>query len=134
MRSSVEEKIEELELKNTVTLYGFKSNPYPYLANSKVLCMPSKWEGYGLVAAEALVFEKPVIASPVGGIPGIVNEPCGSLCKSKEEFVDVLERYLNDIAFYEKKVKGARLRASELDNFPQYFKLLMDTYYTIIKN
>lgn len=37
-----------------------------------VVVMPSRWEGFGLVAIEAMRAEKPVIASAVGGLPEIV--------------------------------------------------------------
>ncbi len=128
MRPQIEKKIADLDLQKTVTLYGFQSNPYLYLAKSKVLCMPSLWEGFGLVAVEALAFGKPVIASPVGGLPGIVNDACGSLCESKEEFVEVLKQYLSDEPFLEKKSEGALLRAECLDNIKDYINQLLALY------
>ncbi len=74
LRAEIEQKIKELNLEAIVTLYGFQSNPYKYLAKSKVLCMPSLWEGFGLAAIEALALGKPVFAAPVGGLVDIVND------------------------------------------------------------
>lgn len=42
------------------------------IAASDVVVMPSRWEGFGLVAVEAMRLAKPVIASNVGGLPEVV--------------------------------------------------------------
>jgi glycosyltransferase involved in cell wall biosynthesis len=39
-----------------------------------VVVMPSRWEGFGLVAIEAMRLSKPVIASTVGGLPEIIAD------------------------------------------------------------
>jgi glycosyltransferase involved in cell wall biosynthesis len=41
-------------------------------SESDVLIMPSRWEGFGLVAAESISFGTPVLASRIGGITEIV--------------------------------------------------------------
>ncbi|UCV13944.1 glycosyltransferase family 4 protein [Quatrionicoccus australiensis] len=54
------------------------------LQNAQILVVPSRWEGFGLVALEAMRSGVPVIASSVGGLPevvdhdvtGIVIKPC----------------------------------------------------------
>jgi glycosyltransferase involved in cell wall biosynthesis len=43
-----------------------------YLADCDVLVIPSRWEGFGLVALEAMRLAKPIIASAVGGLKEIV--------------------------------------------------------------
>lgn len=42
------------------------------LERADVLAMPSRWEGFGLAALEAMRAGKPVIASAVGGLPEVV--------------------------------------------------------------
>jgi glycosyltransferase involved in cell wall biosynthesis len=44
-----------------------------HLESCDVVAMPSRWEGFGLVAVEAMRAKKPVIASKVGGLSAIVQ-------------------------------------------------------------
>ena len=55
-----EKKIQQYGLQENLKMLGFQENPYKYMATSKVLCMPSKWEGFGLVALEAMSLGCPV--------------------------------------------------------------------------
>lgn len=58
-----------------VELLGWKSaeDIAGYLAVCDVVAMPSRWEGFGLVALEAMRSRKPVIASAVGGLQTVVS-------------------------------------------------------------
>jgi glycosyltransferase involved in cell wall biosynthesis len=47
--------IQELEIEEDVTLTGFVSNPYIYMAKASVLVLSSIWEGFGNVLVEAMV-------------------------------------------------------------------------------
>jgi glycosyltransferase involved in cell wall biosynthesis len=42
------------------------------MAACDVVVVPSRWEGFGLVAIEAMRMGKPVVASAVGGLPEII--------------------------------------------------------------
>ena len=120
MRGEVEGKIAELGLADAVELQGFIDNPHGILASSKVLCMTSSWEGYGLVAAEALALGKPVVATAVGGIPTVIKGGEGVLCKDVSEFVSALESLLTDEDGYLEASRLAEKRANEIDNLGEY--------------
>lgn len=49
------------------------------MAACDVVVMPSRWEGFGLVAIEAMRAAKPVFASEVGGLVEIVTPETGNL-------------------------------------------------------
>jgi glycosyltransferase involved in cell wall biosynthesis len=46
----------------------------PYYAHADAVVVPSRWEGLPLVAAEALSFGTPVVASRVGGLTSLVED------------------------------------------------------------
>jgi glycosyltransferase involved in cell wall biosynthesis len=54
----------------------------PYFARATVVCVPSRREGYGMTAREALAYRRPVVATRVGGLadlegPGVTLVPPG---------------------------------------------------------
>lgn len=120
LREQCEEKVRQLNLKNNIVMTGFLKNPYTYLQQCQILCMTSEWEGFGLAAIEALAFGIPVVAMAVGGLPLIVDDRCGKICRTNVEFVTEIFRLINDAEYYEEKRRGARLRALELDNIDDY--------------
>ncbi len=40
----------------------------PYYERAAVVCVPSRREGYGVVAREAMAYGRPVVATAVGGL------------------------------------------------------------------
>jgi glycosyltransferase involved in cell wall biosynthesis len=127
LRDAVSEKISALGLSDTVKLLGFMDNPHGVLGASRALCMTSTWEGYGLVAAEALALGKPVVATRVGGIPTILGD-IGYLCDGKDEICDRLFELLSDEELYREASHRALERAAELDNVGEYIDGLNRIY------
>lgn len=128
LREEFEAKIVELDLSENVVQFGFQSNPYPLLKQAKIMCMPSKWEGFGLAAVEALSLGVPVVAAKVGGLQTIINDACGKLCNTKMEYVDEILHLLSDENYYNSKVRGAICRADEYDNLKTYKDVMVNTY------
>jgi glycosyltransferase involved in cell wall biosynthesis len=62
----------ELGLEKKVQFLGNQDDINYLLARSKVLAMPSRWEGLPIVLLEAMAAGKPIIASKVGGIPEVI--------------------------------------------------------------
>ncbi|MBE5943232.1 MAG: glycosyltransferase [Lachnospiraceae bacterium] len=118
-------------MNNKIELLGHKDNPYPILEMAKVLCVPSKWEGYGIAATEALAFGVPVVARCVGGLVDIVNEDCGFLCKSDEEIANKIIAVLRDSKLHNKLSKGAKRRAEEIEKSSDYIEQMNNEYIKI---
>ncbi len=71
MRGSLENQIRELGLQENVKLLGFipdEELPHAYAAADLNIVPTIAWEGFGLVAAEALASGTPSLVTPVGGL------------------------------------------------------------------
>ena len=122
---------DKLKLTENVEFVGFQENPYTYMAKSKMFVLTSKWEGYGLVAFEALSLGLPCIVSKVGGLVNIVDDSCGKLCETEEGFTKQILKVLTDSDEYERLSKNASKKAEKLDSTQEYMKKMYDLYQEI---
>ena len=120
--------VSSLNLHDCITMLGYSSEPYIYLNSSKVLCITSIQEGFGLVAVEALAFGKPVVSTNIKSISNIITENCGKICNTKAELVCELEKLLTNNEYYKFKSLHAKKRAQELHNIQSYMKELLTIY------
>lgn len=124
----VKKRIYELGLADNVEMVGFQKNPYKYMACSKIFMLTSDWEGYGLVAFEALTLGLPCIVSNVGGLPKIVDDSCGMLCNKAGDFVHEAIELLNDSNKYVSKSKNAVKKSKKIENIVTYINKIDDIY------
>jgi glycosyltransferase involved in cell wall biosynthesis len=68
------ELIDELDLREHVTLTGQRSDVARIMAAADIFAMPSFGEPFGLVFAEAMTMELPVVALDSGGAPEVIED------------------------------------------------------------
>lgn len=71
----VEEKIDSLNLKEDVLLLGRRTDIPELMSAADLFVLPSKYEGFGLVVAEAMACECLVVATDCGGVAEVLNSP-----------------------------------------------------------
>ncbi|MGD0807660.1 MAG: glycosyltransferase family 4 protein [Anaerolineales bacterium] len=82
-----------------VVFLGWRTDAADILADIDLLAIPSRWEGFGLVALEAMALGKPIAASKVSALPEIVlQSETGLLLTpgSVEEWADGIIAILSD--------------------------------------
>lgn len=85
-REALEKYIKDYELEKYITLLGFKSNPYPYIAASDAFICSSRSEGFSTVATEALILEKPIFTVDCAGMKELFGSyDCGRIVENDEE-------------------------------------------------
>lgn len=118
----------KLGLENVITFTGFLENPYSLLAKSKVLCMTSKWEGFGLAAVEALCLGIPVVGTTVGGLVELINDKCGLLTEDDEDYINEVVKLITDEEYWNIKANNAKIRSLIFDSKNEYIDNLINTY------
>lgn len=73
-RRELEALVQELRLGACVRLLGFVQDVRAVLSAADVFAMPSRWEGFGLAAAEAMAAGLPVVASRAEGLREVVED------------------------------------------------------------
>ncbi len=68
----------------------------PYYERAAVVCVPSRREGYGVVAREAMAYGRPVVATRVGGLVDAIEDGVTGLLVEPEGLRPALERLLGD--------------------------------------
>lgn len=131
LKNECHENIISLRLENNIIMTGYLENPYNILKKSKIIIIPSKREGFGLVALEAMILGKPIVASNVGGLIELIKSECGFLCNSKQEFVDYSVQLLSQPDLYECLSKNAVKRYGNLVNKENFQRELEELYSSI---
>jgi glycosyltransferase involved in cell wall biosynthesis len=97
---SIHKQIDELHLNENVKLLGKASDEEikSTLNSSHILCMPSLYEGYGIVYLEGMSFGLPSIASNSGGAVEIITHKENGILVNPNS-VDELEAAINSLIY-----------------------------------
>lgn len=72
LKEKLDNLIRQLKVTDTVVLEGFIDNPIPFIQKGDVFLLPSLWEGFGYVLAEAALCKKPIIAFDISSNPELI--------------------------------------------------------------
>ena len=68
------EQQKNLGVEKSFVFAGNQMNPYPFIKNADFFIMPSESEAWPLVIAEALILQKPIIATKVGDVESMIED------------------------------------------------------------
>lgn len=72
LRETLEAEAVALQVTDCVTFTGFRDDMPSLMQGFDIFTLPSLWEGLGIVLLEAMAYERPVVASRVGGVQDVV--------------------------------------------------------------
>jgi glycosyltransferase involved in cell wall biosynthesis len=103
----------------------------PYFERAAVVCVPSRREGYGMTAREAMAYARPVVACAVGGLADAVSDGVTGLLVSSsrpDELRAALCRLLGDPELAAQLGANAREIARREYSWPVATAALAETY------
>jgi glycosyltransferase involved in cell wall biosynthesis len=95
LRESLEKKAEGLGLENHVQFLGFLPDdllPIAYQGADLTVVPSLDLEGFGLILLESLACGTPVLSTPVGGMPEVLNPFCADLVTETTEVSAIATR------------------------------------------
>lgn len=127
-RGKLEACLSENGLSDSVTLFGFQSNPYPYMNAADLLVCSSRYEGFSTFVAEGLILGKPIVTTECSGMRELLgNSEYGFIVNNQEDALyNGLQRILVDSvqrSFYAARAKergnafSARQLATKTEDF-----------------
>lgn len=111
-RGEIENYIEKNSLGNSVTLFGFQNNPYPYMKAADVVVCSSNYEGFSTVVTESTILGKAIVTTDCSGMQEILGDSEFGLIteNSDEAFIAGVRRMLSDQNLREKYAELAQER------------------------
>ncbi|MEH6692021.1 MAG: glycosyltransferase family 4 protein [Pseudorhizobium pelagicum] len=115
----LEQLIQTLQLQDRVTLVGEVEDVQAEFAGTDIFALASRYEGYGMVFAEALAHGLPIVGCAAGAVPEVVPATAGILVapNSPEEFAAALRRLLDEPATRKAMAVGAARAGAALPSW-----------------
>ncbi len=111
----VREAVAQLGLRDRVASLPPRGDCLPLLQHADVFVLPSRSEGFGLAALEAMACGTPVVATAVGGVPEVVADGIAGLLVDPQEpsaLALALRNVLSDRGLWQRLSQGARAVAA----------------------
>lgn len=92
-------------------LAGFQNDVLPFIAACDLYVQPSRMEGLGKTVQEAMMLEKPVVATAVGGLKDlIIHEKTGLsvVPESPEDLAKAIKQMRSDVALRTRLAKAGK--------------------------
>ena len=133
LRNEIQKFISENNLEGQVCLHKFEKNIEPFIEISDLICVPSLWEGFGIVILEGMIKSKIVLASDVGGIPEIITNGYNGFLygtKNKKDLIEKIKNIQNDkydIQLIKRNaLKTVKEKFDISEKSEQYFKMYIN--------
>ncbi|SHL65130.1 Glycosyltransferase involved in cell wall bisynthesis [Chryseobacterium carnipullorum] len=127
------DQISKHSVQETFILLGNRMNPYPYVKNADYFILPSESEAWPLVIAEALILQKPIIATNTGDVGVMIkDQETGYLINYEtDEMYSAMKKFLTDHELLSKIRKNLENIEDQFDNqkiFDTVESILEDLY------
>ena len=134
--ASVIDVDDELVIPDNVTKLGWLTPGHleALFCSAQVLVVPSRWEGFGLVAAEAMRSGLAVVATKVGGLPEVIDDGVTGVLVPADSYLVLADVLRNlDAEKLRRMGNAGRKRVAELFTMERLHRELCDVYSSLKK-
>jgi len=126
--SRLQQQVEASGLAGRIEFIGAVANPENEYRGADIFVLPSLYEGYGMVFAEALAFGLPIVGARAGAVPEVVPADAGILVEPSDirSLTEALHRLLAEPAYRAELQQGARTAAAELPRWEDTARVISD--------
>ena len=117
MKKELLQLLEQMNLSDIIEFIGISRDVSGIMSASDLFVLSSSFEGFGLVVAEAMSCEIPVVATDCGGVKEVVGN-CGILVppKNSKLLSEAINKAIN-LTIDERAILGKIARQRVIDNF-----------------
>lgn len=126
--ANLQARVTDLELSERICFAGPVEDTQAEYQQADVFALPSRFEGYGMVFAEALAAGLPVVAACTGAVPDVVPEQAGLLVPADDTpaLTEALRQLLSDTVLRRRLRDGAQKAAANLPRWNDTATIVAD--------
>ncbi len=120
---------QQLNIEDAVIWHGETLDPAKLYTQCDAIIQPSRWEGCPYTVLEAMACARPIIASPAGAMPHLLDG-CGEIVPLSEidKWVKILLSWKADSGLRNESGKAARQRVEKYFSLEQMVDQTIDVY------
>ena len=130
LRNELENKVEELHLQDSVTFLGYRKDIVECINSFDFCVLPSVFEGFGLVAIEAFMNSKTLVATDIPGLNEVVTNKNGILVPAKNPgaLAGAIDKLATDVPLRNRLAFHAKKTYEEKYSYPMFLENYRSLY------
>jgi glycosyltransferase involved in cell wall biosynthesis len=137
LRGALEQQIGQLGLADCVAITGamLHAQLLDVVEAASLVVVPSRFEGFGLTALEAMALGRPVVATTAGGLPEVIEHGVSGWLVPPQDPVALAQaigRMMDDAGLRQRLGAAGRARAQERFSLPVLTAQLRETYRRVV--
>ena len=130
LREELENKVKELDLQDSVIFLGYRKDIVECINSFDFCVLPSVFEGFGLVAIEAFMNSKTLVATDIPGLNEVVTNKNGVLVPAKDSaaLASAIDKLATDATLRQELASQAKKDYENKFSYPLFLENYRELY------
>lgn len=127
LAGEIKDKVKENRLEDSFIMLGAKSNPYPYFKACDIYVQCSRFEGFGIVLAEARQFNKPIVTTNFDSVDNQITNNVNGLVVSIDpvSVANGIEKMMKDENYRTRIIENVKQEKKEnIEELEKFYKVI----------